>query len=83
MICLFCDEEVRPQDKTRTVNESDLVHLECMMRQVVGSVGHQNGTCSCFGGSDEDPPGMTKREAAQEALALWLSRHPWYRSQLR
>lgn len=44
------------------------IHHECFMRGVTGSVGHQRGTCSCHGGSEEDPPGMTRREAARAAV---------------
>jgi hypothetical protein len=35
----------------------------------LGSVGHQKGTCSCHGGTEEDPPEMTKRQAA---VAAWV-----------
>jgi hypothetical protein len=44
-------------------------HRECFLRTMVGSVAHQEGRCSCFGGKDEDedPPGMSKREAARAA----------------
>ena len=38
---------------------------------VVGSVGHQLGRCSCFGGDEDDPPGMTVREAALAAVDLY------------
>jgi len=38
------------------------------MRSVAGSAAHQLHECRCYGGEREDPPGMTKRQAA--ALAL-------------
>lgn len=69
--CPGCDELVMPWDQIRKVphmSESGLStgtwHRECLIRGVVGSVGHQSGKCSCYGGIEEDPPGMSKREAA-------------------
>lgn len=52
-------------------------HQECMLRQVVGSVGHQKHLCSCDGGPGlmDDPPGMTLREAARAALRLFRAHH--------
>jgi hypothetical protein len=44
-------------------------HRECFLRSVFGSVGHQRKKCSCFGGTEEDPPEMTKREAAIAAVS--------------
>ncbi len=43
-------------------------HYPCYMRTIIGSVGHQRKTCSCYGGSEEDPEGMTSRQAAEAAL---------------
>jgi hypothetical protein len=42
-------------------------HWACHRRAVVGSLGHQRGRCSCHGGSDEDPPDLSRREAARAA----------------
>lgn len=72
--CPHCGELVMPWDparKTPQLSESGLSHgvwhRECLLRGVIGSVGHQEGKCSCYGGTEEDPPGMTKREAATAA----------------
>lgn len=46
-------------------------HIECFIRQSIGSVGHLRRHCSCYGGTEGDPPGMTRREAAQAALDLF------------
>lgn len=46
------------------------LHVECMHREVNGSVGHQLKACPCFGGRFDDPPGLTMREAAQAAFRL-------------
>lgn len=73
--CLHCGEPVMAGDaKTHTYISSEgprPVHHECAARAVLGSVGHQMGRCSCHGGTEEDPPGMTKREAARAALLLF------------
>jgi hypothetical protein len=50
------------------------LHRECHLRQIFGSVGHQQGTCSCFGGEREDPAEMTRRQAASAAVALFYAR---------
>ena len=44
------------------------LHLECYLRGVFGSLGHQRRQCSCYGGTLEDPPEMTPREAAIAAV---------------
>ncbi len=50
-------------------------HHACHIRGVIGSVGHLQGRCFCKGGTEEDPPNMTKREAAEAALALFEKQH--------
>lgn len=47
-------------------------HLECWVRAGVGSVGHLRGRCSCYGGTEEDPDGLTLREAARAAVLVLL-----------
>jgi hypothetical protein len=73
--CILCREPILEGD-IGTINGADQVsHYECTMRGVVGSVGHQMGRCKCFNGTEEDPPGMTRREAAIAACRLWDERH--------
>lgn len=76
MVCSHCDELIEAGDSGMWQAHIELdrphavgrpVHRECVIRSIVGSVGHQEGRCSCFGGTEEDPPGMTKREAARAA----------------
>ncbi len=74
--CLWCKEPIQEGDKGVVMpNVSGIAiaeakvsleptHYECLMRQILGSVGHQKGLCSCYGGTEEDPPGLSKREAA-------------------
>ena len=74
--CLFCEESISSEDCGLTMpfasaeEEIDIkpIHTECLLRQTIGSVGHQRKTCSCFGGTEEDPPGLTKRQAALAAV---------------
>ena len=75
MICQYCDEEILPGERADVIG-SDF-HRECLFRTGAGSVGHIRKRCSCYGGTEEDPPGMTKREAAKAALAEWKLRHPF------
>lgn len=48
-----------------------VAHRECAIQNVVGSVGHQKGICSCFGHQDVSEDGLTRREAAKRAYAYW------------
>ena len=73
-ICLWCDEPITADDSGIGVPHFDgdsadirYHHVECWMRSVLGSVGHQLKLCSCYGGPYEDPPTMTRREAARAA----------------
>ena len=69
--CVLCDEPVAEGD-TGTINLSGQVtHYECHLRVVIGSVGHQMKRCSCYGGTEEDPPGLSQRQAAQAAVEYW------------
>ncbi len=78
MVCYACKEPIvlgdsgllmwlvgGPNGLERIAN-----HRECHLRNIVGSVGHQRRACPCFGGEEEDPPGMSLREAAIAACQL-------------
>jgi len=70
--CLHCDEAVAPGEPFEFINSGrDRLHLECAIRMAVGSVGHQLGRCTCYGGTEDDPPGATRREAAIAAAKLF------------
>jgi hypothetical protein len=77
--CAHCDEPIAEGDQGylipafRTASEMEILpwHFECHMREVVGSVGHLQKKCHCFGGTESDPPGMTKRQAAAAAWGLF------------
>jgi hypothetical protein len=68
--CVYCEEPIKGEDVGTIIN-NDVLHYECGLRSVAGSVGHQKGHCSCHGGNEEDPPGMTKRQAAIAAANYW------------
>jgi len=68
--CAWCDEPIAADDcgYFYAGPTPPAVHFECFVRQTLGSVAHQQRRCSCYGGHDEDPPGMSKRDAARLAL---------------
>jgi hypothetical protein len=71
--CTLCGEPIDAGD-TGTINLLDqVIHYECQLRSVIGSVGHLRRACSCYGGTEEDPPGMTYREAALATVAFYNS----------
>lgn len=75
-ICPFCDEPVEPTDAGPvTINGvPNSAHRNCLIRSSSGSVAHFYYRCSCYveGSTEHDPPGMTRREAADAAAALWM-----------
>jgi hypothetical protein len=83
--CLHCDEPIDDGDQgvihtTLFLHGNDgepvaePVHRECDMRAVLGSIGHLTMRCPCEGGDYDDPPGMTRREAALLVKA-WVDEH--------
>lgn len=70
--CPHCGESILPRDDRAETNGGALPwHRECLVRSIAGSVGHQLGRCSCFGGREDDPPGLSIRDAAKAALELF------------
>ncbi len=81
--CLYCDEPIAAGDSGVIMSMIEgsplrlrlvVEHRECLLRRVLGSVGHQLGRCGCFGGTEEDPPGMTLRDGARAAASLLADR---------
>jgi hypothetical protein len=78
--CLFCADPIASGDAGVVVAAvradhtaaREPLHLECHMRSSIGSVGHLQRRCSCYGGHEGDPRGMSKREAARAAYWLFL-----------
>lgn len=75
--CSYCDDPIEPRDRGYyySGDAPPPVHYECFIRQIIGSVGHQQKRCSCFGGHTEDPIGVSRHEAARLAVALWEATH--------
>lgn len=68
--CKWCDEPILAGEAAETVyGGTAQMHLECVVRSILGSVGHQKQACACYGGTEDDPPGLSTREAAKAAYA--------------
>lgn len=64
--CLWCEELVVPGDLMHSLLPG--YHYACALRASLGSIGHVQGTCTCYvkdGTHEDDPPGLTKRQAAR------------------
>jgi hypothetical protein len=79
--CLHCGEAIVAGESGElttlvTAHGGQVVPLHdcCAVRMRIGSVGHQLGRCSCVGGSEDDPPGLSVRQAAEAAFSLWQQR---------
>jgi hypothetical protein len=54
------------------------VHYDCHLRSIIGGLNHLRGRCTCYGGTEPpDPPDLTRREAARQAVAYWNRSMPW------
>lgn len=82
--CLYCREAVRAGDSGYLMASYEpegarvvAVHAECQLRQVVGGVEclkRQHAGTHVVGDHDPDPPGLSRREAAQATWA-WIHEH--------
>jgi hypothetical protein len=67
-VCQWCEEPIEADDSGwGATRRGAWMHVECFMRMMLGSVGHQLRVCMCHGGPYEDPPEMTRRDAARAA----------------
>jgi hypothetical protein len=71
--CAHCDEAILANDSGVIYSNGPAAHRNCFIRGVAGSLAHLQKRCSCFvpGATEGDPPGMSKREAAN-AVAEFL-----------
>jgi hypothetical protein len=72
--CEHCHEEIVEGDAIISCNNGEvLTHHNCGLRGIIGSLAHLEKRCSCFvpGAEETDPPGMTRRQAADAAVDLW------------
>lgn len=82
-LCEWCGESVLPDEQQ--VSFTQPMHRECGFRSVAGSVGHILRRCSCCSKESNlgDPPGLTQREAARAAFALWCRICDWYGEEVK
>ncbi len=73
MNCVYCLEDILEGEPSEPVNGNARMHPECLLRMVAGSVGHQRKKCLCYGGTEEDPPGLTRRQGAMAAARLYCA----------
>lgn len=79
--CAWCEEQFEATADGVVLPELGLkgrlerpYHYECHLRQVIGGLNHLRGRCECCGGSEPpDPPWLTRRQAAIQAVAVWQS----------
>lgn len=77
MNCLYCEEKILPADRTHTYANGPVVHKECFLRGIFGSVAHLEKRCGCYvpNSTENDPPGLTRREAALLAVKKYYEMH--------
>jgi hypothetical protein len=75
--CSWCDEPIARGENgfvlpliTREGARPAYYHYECQLRSIAGGVNHQLGLCTCCPGGalPPDPEGLSKREAARQAV---------------
>ena len=72
--CFRCGEVVKPGEQVQYyANLPDPLHHACFLRPIIGSVAHLERRCSCYvpGAEEGDDPRLTRRQAAEAALALF------------
>ncbi len=71
--CFHCEETFVAEDSGVIDCIGNAMHYNCFLRGIIGSVAHLQKVCCCFvrGASEGDPPGMTRRQAADAAVKLW------------
>jgi len=69
--CTYCDEVVRIGDDGWILGDGSVLHRECNLRAVIGSVAHLQKRCSCYGGTGNHEDGMTRRQGALAAMEYW------------
>lgn len=85
--CQRCGEVIEQGDQGVMYSNGPVAHRNCFLRSILGSVAHIEKRCSCYveGAEEGDPPGLTKREGANAAVAVWalqeMSKRPYTVSQ--
>jgi hypothetical protein len=76
--CPLCSELVYSFEEARSINGHPRgAHVECLIRSVAGSVGHQKGQCLCYTlVEDVSENGMSRREGAIAAYNYYMTHNP-------
>ena len=78
--CTWCGERFTCDDPA--ANATGTLHIDCLLRTLVGGLNHQCGMCPCHGGEEPaDPPAMTRREAAKAAAFYFRMSTPVHHEQ--
>lgn len=75
-VCGRCGEPITEHDDVETLNDGAMImHRNCFMRTIVGSVAHIEKRCRCYveGSEEGDDPKLTKRQAADAAVAAFYA----------
>jgi hypothetical protein len=71
-VCLHCEEPIFDD----FADPPQPMHATCLARMVIGGLNHLRHLCTCCGGTlPPDPPDLSKREAARQALAYFRWMH--------
>lgn len=70
--CCHCEEKIEDGDQGYIYANGPAAHRNCFIRQISGSLAHILKRCGCFvpGSQEHDPPGLTKRQAANLAAEV-------------
>jgi hypothetical protein len=72
--CLLCNQTIHVGQKTGPVNGTSQAHWECLMRSVLGGIGHlEDHQHWCIEVGDPDG-GRSYRQSAVE-VAEWVKEH--------
>ena len=71
--CSHCGEKIEAGDDGIRYANGPVAHRNCFLRGFIGSVAHLERRCSCYvpGATCTDPPGLTRRQAADAAVKLY------------
>lgn len=70
--CLWCNEPILDHEaRVPLNNDTAWEHMECFIRSVMGSLGHQMHQCPCYGQFDKSEIRMSRRECARQAFVYW------------
>jgi hypothetical protein len=70
--CVWCNEFIQRGEDGVDLENGSYEHIECFIACIVGSVAHQEHSCTCYDGLvDCEEEEISKREAAKAAFQNW------------